>query len=84
MRKIIPIIFIAATLLVGCKSPTMKTTTTSTATTNAVAGTNTVAATPPAPVGPNTPAETTSENLRLGELAGVFLVLLTVLAVKRC
>jgi hypothetical protein len=47
-------------------------------------GTNAVAATPPAPVGPNAPAETASENLRLGDLAGVFLVLLTILAVKRC
>lgn len=82
MRNIIPIIFVAATLLVGCKSATMSTTATTTAT-NSVAGTN-AAATPPAPVGPNTPAQTTAENIRFGELAGAFIVLLTVAAVKRC
>jgi hypothetical protein len=81
MRKIIPIIFVAATLLVGCKSATMSTTT---AATNSVAGTNAAAATPPAPVGPNTPAQTLSEDKMLGDFAGVFFVILTFAAVKRC
>jgi len=82
MRNIIPIIFVAATLIVGCKSATMSTTTSTTAATNSVAGTN-AAATPPAPV-PNTPAQTLAENRMLGDIAGVFLVLLTAAAVKRC
>ena len=81
MRKIIPIIFVAA-ITSGCKSPTMSTTTT--AATNSVAGTNSVAATPPAPVGPNTPAQTLSEDKMLGDLDGVFFVILTFAAVKRC
>jgi len=88
MRKIIPIIFVAVTLIVGCKSATMSTKTgTSTASTEPAASTtdtNAVAATPPAPAGPNTPEQTASENLRLGEFAGVFIVLLTIMAVKRC
>lgn len=91
MRKIIPIIFVAVTLIVGCKSATMSTktgtSTASTASTEPAASTtdtNAVAATPPAPAGPNTPEQTASENLRLGEFAGVFIVLLTIMAVKRC
>jgi hypothetical protein len=84
MRNIIPIIFVAATLIVGCKSATMSTTTSTTAGTNSVASTNAAAATPPAPVGPNTPAQTLAEDKMLGNLAGIFLVLLTVAAVKRC
>lgn len=47
------------------------------------AETNAVAATP-TPVGPNTPAQTASENITLGCLAAVFLAFLTVLALKRC
>jgi hypothetical protein len=82
MRKVIPIIFVAATLLVGCKSATMSTTSTA-AGTNAVAGTA-AAATPPAPVGPNTPEQTLAENKMFGDLAGIFLALLTFAAVKRC
>jgi hypothetical protein len=83
MRKIIPIIFVAAALLVGCKSATMSTTT-STTSTNAVVGTNATAATPPAPAGPNTPEQTLAENKILSNLAGVFLVILTFAAIKRC
>jgi hypothetical protein len=83
MRNIIPIIFVAATLLVGCKSATMSTTTKTTAATNSVAGTNAAAAAPPAPAGPNTPAQTLAEGRMLGDLAGVFLALLTFAAVKR-
>jgi hypothetical protein len=82
MRKIIPVIFVAATLFVGCKSATMSTTTT--AATSAATSTNGVAATPPAPVGPNTPAQTLAEDKMFGDLAGIFLVILTVAAVKRC
>jgi hypothetical protein len=82
MRKIIPVIFVAATLIVGCKSATMSTTTT--AATSAAAGTNSAAATPPVPVGPNTPEQTLAENKLCGDLAGIFLVILTVAAVKRC
>jgi hypothetical protein len=78
MRNNIAIIFVAATLLVGCKSPTMTTTSSSTASTNAAAATA-----PPAPPAPNTPAQTTAENATLGNLAGIFLVVLGFMAVKR-
>jgi hypothetical protein len=71
MRKFIPI-FVAAALFVGCKSATMSTTS-STTSTNAVA---------PPPV-PNTPAQTMTENHRLGEFGAAFIVILTVLAVKK-
>jgi PBP1b-binding outer membrane lipoprotein LpoB len=87
---IISIIFVAATLLVGCKSATMKTTTaiaTVPTTTNAAATTNaatvTAAAAPAVSASPNTPVDTTAENVKLGEIAGIFLVVLSVLAVKR-
>jgi uncharacterized protein YceK len=84
MRNIIPIIFVATALLVGCKSATMSTTTSATAATNSAAGTNSVAATPPAPAGPNTPAQTLAEDKMFGNLAGVFIAFLTFAAVKRC
>jgi uncharacterized protein YcfL len=74
MRNNIAIIFVAATLLVGCKSPTLTTTTSS-----STASTNAAAATP----SPVPPAQTTSGDAKLGNLAGVFLVLLSFFAVKR-
>jgi hypothetical protein len=42
------------------------------------------AAAAPVPAGPNTPDQTMKENHLLGDLAGIFIVLLTVAAVKRC
>ena len=92
MRNIIPIIIVAATVFVGCKSPTQANKTTAVGTTSAAAVTNTVAstnaavATPvpaPVPVGPNTPAETLAENNTLGNLAAVFIGILTIAAVRR-
>jgi hypothetical protein len=96
MRNIIPIIFVTAILLVGCQSsrqaakttPVAATTagTKTTANANTIAGTNVVVATPapaPAPVGPNTPDQTLAENNKLGNLAGAFLVVLSVAAVRR-
>jgi len=78
MRKIIPLVFIVTALLVGCKSTTMSTT-------SSAGGTNSVAAAAaPVPAGPNTPDQTMKENHLLGDLAGIFIVLLTVAAVKRC
>jgi hypothetical protein len=85
MRNIIPIIFVAATLLAGCCSPAPANKTT-TAGTNAAVNTNTVAsssAVAATPVGPNTPAETLSENVRLGNLGATFIVILTIMAVRR-
>jgi hypothetical protein len=84
MRKIIPLVFIVTALLVGCKSTTMSTS--SAGGTNSVAGgTNSMAAAAaPVPAGPNTPDQTMKENHLLGDLAGIFIVLLTVAAVKRC
>jgi hypothetical protein len=126
MRNIIPIMLVAATVLVGCHSPMQanKTTTVAAApagasatankntigdvnaavtvnpaaTANSVVGTNAVvsnnsapstnalAATPvqaPATVGPNTPAQTLAENVRLGDLAAAFIIILTILALWR-
>jgi hypothetical protein len=88
MRNIIPIIFVAATVLAGCCStaPVNKTTAPGT---NTVASANAMVATPapavvapPVPAGPNTPAETLSENLRLGNLGAAFIVILTILAAR--
>jgi len=92
MRKFIPIMFVAATMLVGCRStpPSNKTTTASTksmvnpsANTNAVASTNAVAATPAPPAGPNTPADTLSENVQLGDFGAACLVGLSIVALGR-
>ena len=100
MRNIIPIIFVAATVLVGCQSPksASKPTTPGTATTmvitntvfstNIVFSTNTVASSKtvvvaPITVGPNTPEETASENLKFGKFAAVFIFCLTILALAR-
>jgi len=104
MRNIIPIIFAAATLLAGCKSPaqtgkktnggattagaktTVNVTTNSAATTIAAANADAIAATTaPAPVtvGPNTPAQTLSENTRLGNFGAAFIVILAVAAARR-
>jgi len=94
MRNIVPAIFVAAALLVGCQTSKQadKPATagaaggTASTSTNAVASTSAAAATPapaPAPVGPNTPEQTLAENNRLGNLAGVFLAVLFVAAIKR-
>ena len=99
MRNIIPIIFVAATLLAGCRSPARVNKTT-TLGSNTVASTNAVVATPapvgpdtvasasavidpPAPVGPNTQAKALSENVMLGNLGGAFIVILAILAALR-
>ena len=85
MRKIIPLVFIVTALLVGCKSTTMSTTSSAGGTKSVAGGTNSVAAAAaPVPAGPNTPDQTMKENHLLGDLAGIFIVLLTVAAVKRC
>jgi len=79
MRNIIPIIFVGATLLVGCQTSKQ-------ASKPAAATTNAVAATPaptPVPAGPNTPDQTLAENNRLGNLAGAFLGVLYIAALKR-
>jgi hypothetical protein len=103
MRNIIPIIFVASTLLVGCQSskpaskPAAAGATSAAASTNTVANTNATVSTnavaaaaataataaAPAPVGPNTPDQTLAENNRLGNLAGIFLGVLFVAAIKR-
>jgi hypothetical protein len=79
MRNIIPVIFVAATLLVGCKTSTQ-------ASKSAAASASAAAATPapaPVPVGPNTPEQTLAENNKLGNLAGAFLGVLYIAALKR-
>jgi hypothetical protein len=94
MRNVIPIIFVVATVLVGCHSPsTVHPQITSgtnavagasaTISTNALAGTNAaVSANVAGHV--NTPSETQSENLRLAGLGAAFLVIMPViLALKR-
>jgi hypothetical protein len=84
MRNIIPVMLLALTVLVGCQSPktTVGGSTNAMTVTNTVVVTNTIAATPSV-VGPNTPAQTTSENLVLGNLAAIFIVFLVILALKR-
>jgi hypothetical protein len=52
------------------------------ASTNAAVNTN-AAIVAPITVGPNTPEVTASENFRLGNLAAVFILFLTFLALKR-
>jgi hypothetical protein len=92
MRNIFPIMIVTATLLVGCHSlSTVHAPTTSG--TNAVVSTNTptgtnatvvAGASPPATVHVNTPSETLSENIALGDLGAAFLFLLPViLGLKR-
>jgi len=80
MHKIIPIIFVAAMVLVGCHSPSMLRTKTAAPT----VATSPLAAAPTAatPV-PTTPSQMMSENVRLGELGTAFIVILTVLALMR-
>jgi hypothetical protein len=73
MRKItIPIIIVAAIVLVGCKSA-------SEVHTQAAAPT----AAAPAPPTPETPAQIMSEGTKYGNIGAAFMVILTVLAVKR-
>jgi Na+/H+ antiporter NhaC len=74
MRNIIPIIFVAATVLVGCHSPSMV----QTKTAAPAAPTPTVAA-PAATAPPNT----LSESVRLGDLGAAFIIILTLLALRR-
>jgi hypothetical protein len=79
MRNIIPVIFVAATLLVGCQTSKQ-------ASKPAAAAASAAAATPapaPVPAGPNTPEQTLAENKKLGNLAGAFLGVLFVAALKR-
>jgi hypothetical protein len=94
MRKFIPIMFVAAALFVGCKSVTMKTTTSTSASTNApvstnsLVSTNAVAGAVTASNNPtphvNTPSETLSENAMLGEMgATVIFLMLVVLGLRR-
>jgi hypothetical protein len=101
MRKFIPIIFVAASILAGCSTPSMVHTQSAGGTnaavslnitvgTNAVAGTNAAVAVAATTSGTetvghvNSPAETTSENVLLGDLGAGFLVMLIiVLGLKR-
>jgi len=104
MRKIIPIIFVTSTLLVGCQSskpvtkPAVAGAVSAAVSTNAVASTSTTVSTnavaaiaaataasasAPTPVGSNTPEQTLAENNMLGNLAGTFLAILFVAAIKR-
>jgi hypothetical protein len=97
MRKFIPIIFVAATVLVGCHTPTTVHTTTAGSTnatasfsfavgTNAPAGTNAAAAAAvnaDAAGHVNSPSETMSENVMLGDLGAAFLVLLPIILCLR-
>ncbi len=79
MRNIIPVIFVAATLLVGCQTSKQ-------ANKTAAAAPITAAAAPaptPVPAGPNTPEQTLAENNKLGNLAGTFLGVLYIAALKR-
>jgi uncharacterized protein YcfL len=95
MRKItIPIIIIAAIVLVGCKSVSAVHTETTAGTnavvsTNSTAGTNSMVSTnasvsTSAPVHINTPSETMAENVMLGDIGAAFICLLPIiLALKR-
>jgi hypothetical protein len=80
MRNIIPIIFVAATVLVGCHSPSMVQTKTA-----APAAPTPTVATPPAAAAPaaTAPPNTLSESVRLGDLGAAFIIILTLLALSR-
>jgi len=85
MRNIIPIIIVAAAMVVGCQTSKQAGKTTAagaTTSTNGVAGASAAAAAP-VPAGPNTPDQTLAENKKLGNLAGAFLGILYVAALKR-
>jgi hypothetical protein len=97
MRKFIPILLVTATVLAGCSTPATVHTqnaggTNATASfsmtvgTNAVVGTNAaVAAAVSAEAAGhvNSPSETMSENVMLGDLGAAFLVLLPIILCLR-
>jgi hypothetical protein len=74
MRKFIPMLFLAAIMLAGCKSGT-------TVHTQAAAPTAAAPASP-SPPAPATPAQTLKENVRLGDFGAAFMLILAVVALK--